>query len=628
LSGRADQFELLRQRRFGPFFVTQFLGAFNDNLFKNALVILFVFQGAEWSAVSANTLVNLAGGLFILPFFLFSAIAGQFAEKYEKARLIRSIKLLEIGIMVCAAVGFFRQSLVILLGVLFLMGLQSTLFGPVKYSIMPQVLREQELIGGNGLVEMGTFLAILLGTILGGVLIGLGPHGTVLVSTAVLCVAVLGWVVSRSIPLVVAPAPELAIRWNPVRETWRVMRFATENRTVFLSILGISWFWFYGATLLAQLPSFTSGVLGGNEQVVTLILAIFSVGIGVGSLLCEKMSAGKIEIGLVPFGSIGLTLFALDLVLAVPDQSGHELVGALAFLAGPGNWRIVLDLLLIGMFGGFFIVPLYALVQHRSEANHRSRIIAANNIINALFMVGSAMFAIAFLESGASIPQLILVLAVLNTAVGVYVFGLVPEFLLRFFAWILIRSLYRLSATGLEHIPERGAAVLVCNHVSYADPLVLAAACRRPIRFVVDRAMLRIPVVGFILRAAGAIPMASVVQDRSLLKRAAQEIAEALGNGELVCLFPEGGMTHDGQVGPFRRGVEAIVRRTPVPVVPVRLQRLWGGWFSRAGGAPMQGWPRRFRAGVSLLCGEPVAPARVDARSLRDRVTALGVEAR
>ena len=399
-----NQFALLRQRRFGPFFWTQFLGAANDNVYKNALVIFVAYQAAAGGSLDANTLVNLAAGVFILPFVLLSATAGQLADKYEKSRLIRYIKLLEIAIMLVGAIGFWQRSLVLLFIALALMGVHSTLFGPVKYSILPQHLRPEELIGGNGLVEMGTFVAILLGTIVGGVLVAINPGGPVYAGATAVVIALAGWWVSRGVPHTPAVAAELRINWNPFTETAKNLKFAYGNRVVWLSMLGISWFWFYGATFLTQFPNFAKNVLGGNEHVVTLLLALFSVGIGVGSLLCERLSGRKVEIGLVPFGSIGLTLFAIDLWFATRSMHATGLSGIGAFLAAPGHWRVVADLMLIGLFGGFYIVPLYALIQQRSAVSHRSRIIAANNILNALFMVASAGVAIGLLHAGVSIP--------------------------------------------------------------------------------------------------------------------------------------------------------------------------------------------------------------------------------
>ncbi|HVT34029.1 MAG TPA: MFS transporter, partial [Nevskiaceae bacterium] len=369
-----SQFALLGTRRFLPFFATQTLGAFNDNVFKNALVIFVTFGIAGLSAAQESLYVNLAAGLFILPFFLFSATAGQIAEKYEKAMLIRNIKLLELGIAVLAAFGFALGSLPLLFGVLFLLGLQAALFGPIKYAILPQALREDELVGGNALVETATSLAILLGSLLGGVLMAMA-HGRGLVSAAVLVIAAAGYLASRGIPAAVPMAPSLVINWNPLTETLANLRFMRGNRPVLLSVMGISWFWFFGATFLAQLPGYTKQYLGGSEQVVTLLLTVFSIGTAAGSLLCERLSGHKVEIGLVPLGSIGLTLFGVDLYFAHPGAAAEQGLTAAQFLHVLGNHRVLWDLGLIGLFAGFYIVPLYSMVQQRSEASHRSRVI-------------------------------------------------------------------------------------------------------------------------------------------------------------------------------------------------------------------------------------------------------------
>ncbi|HEY6895713.1 MAG TPA: MFS transporter [Rhodocyclaceae bacterium] len=432
----SGQFKLLSERRFLPLFATQFLGAFNDNVLKNALVILIAFQGARLTSADPKLMVNACAGIFILPFFLFSATAGQLADKYEKSQLIRFVKVLEIAIMLIAGSGFLLPSLPLLLTGLFLMGIHSTLFGPLKYSILPQHLHEDEMIGGNGLIESGTFLAILLGTILGGSLIGLGDAGPGYAAGACLSIAVLGYLASRSIPLAPAPEPGLRVNWNPLTETWRSLRFAKQNRAVFLSILGISWFWFYGAMFLSQFPSYARDNLGGSESVVTLLLAIFSIGIGLGSLLCEKLSHKHVEPGIVPLGSIGLSLFALDLWYASPAGGANNHLSVGQFLAQPGSLRILADLVLIGVFGGFYCVPLYTLMQTRSEASHRSRVIAANNIVNALFMVVAALLAMALLAAGCSVPQLFLATALLNALVAAYIYSVTPEYLNRFFAWL------------------------------------------------------------------------------------------------------------------------------------------------------------------------------------------------
>ncbi|AYH41997.1 MFS transporter [Azoarcus sp. DN11] len=625
----SSQFQLMRERRFLPFFLTQFLGAFNDNLYKNALVVLITFQAARFTTLAPGILVNLAAGLFILPFFLLSATSGQLADKFEKTRLIRFVKRFEIAIMALAAVAFALDSLALLFAALFLMGVHSTIFGPVKYAVLPVYLREAELVGGNALVESGTFVAILLGTIAGGVAIAL-PGGAAWLSAAVIAVAVAGYLTSRAIPVAPAADPGLKINWNPLTETWRNIRFTRENRTVFLSILGISWFWFYGALFLSQFPGYAKDVLGGDEHSVTLLLALFSVGIGVGSLLCEKLSGKHVEIGLVPFGSIGLSLFAFDLWLASPAAApaGSPLPLA-AVLGAPATWRALVDLVMIGVFGGFFIVPLYALVQARSNPAHRSRIIAGNNILNALFMVVAAGLGAGLLAAGVTIPQLILITAVLNAAVALYIYTLVPEFLVRFIAWLLVHTVYRLRVKGIEHIPADGPALLVANHVSFVDALVIMAASRRPVRFVMDHRIFRWPVLSFVFRASRAIPIASAKEDAAMMKRAFDEVAGALAAGELVGIFPEGRITDDGELKPFRSGVTRILARTPVPVVPLALRGLWGSSFSRKDGPAFSRPLRRgFFSRIEVVGGMPVAAEAATPESLQAAVAGLRGEMR
>jgi 1-acyl-sn-glycerol-3-phosphate acyltransferase len=604
-----SQFGLLRQRRFAPFFITQTLGAFNDNVYKNALIILVSFGALNLSQAQQNVYVNLAAGLFILPFFLFSATCGQLAEKYEKSRLIRFTKLLEIGIMLLAVAALALNSLWLMFAVLFLLGAQSTLFGPVKYSILPQHLREEELVGGNAWVEAATFLAILLGTMLGGWLI-VQSGGIGWVSAVMLAVAVAGYLAARRIPEAPAAMPELRINWNPFTETWRNFRFMRGNRTVFLSVLGISWFWFYGATFLSQLPNYTKLYLGGNEQVVTLLLTVFSLGIGLGSLLCERLSGRKVEIGLVPLGSIGMTWFGIDLFLAAPDLATVTGLGAREFLGSANNHRVLWDLLLTGVFGGFYIVPLYALVQMRSEPTHRSRVIAGNNILNAAFMVVSALVAIVLLGAGLSIPQLLLTAALMNAAVAVFIYSLVPEFTMRFMVWVLINTLYRIRHRGLENVPDEGACVVVCNHVSFVDALIIGGTVRRPIRFVMYYKIFRIPVLNFIFRTARAIPIAGAKEDEALMNKAFDEVASALAAGEVIGIFPEGALTADGEIAPFRPGIDRILERSPVPVVPMALRGLWGSIFSRRDGYLKRArLPRRFWSRIELVAAPPVPEA-------------------
>jgi 1-acyl-sn-glycerol-3-phosphate acyltransferase len=606
----SSQFRLLSERRFGPFFGVQFLGAFNDNVFKQALVILLAYQTASFTAMSSDTLQNVAQALFILPFFLFSATAGQIADKFEKSTLITITVTIELAVMVLGAVGLFTQNLALLLGALFLGGVQSALFGPVKYAILPQHLNETEIVGGNGMVEMGTSIAILLGMVYGGWMITQPGWGVAGVAVSAMAFAAAAIVLSRFIPKSPAPSPDLRINWNPLTETWRNLRFTAKNRTVWNAILGISWFWFYGAMFITQFPNLSKNVLGATEHVVTLLLIVFSVGIGVGSLLCERLSGKKVEIGLVPFGSIGLTVFGIDLWLAAEGHAPHGAQTLAEFARDPTHWRMLADLFLIGLFGGFYIVPLYALVQTRSDATHRSRIIAGNNILNAAFIVAAAAMAIGLFAAGLSIPQLILVTAVLNAAVAAYIYTLVPEFLMRFLVWMLVHSVYRLEKTGLERIPDEGPALLVANHVSFVDALVIAAAVRRPVRFVMDHRIFGIPVLNFIFRTGKAIPIASAKEDPAMMERAFAAVAKALREGDLVCIFPEGRITDTGELYPFRPGLRRILEESPVPVVPVALRGLWGSFFSRKGGAAMtQPWRMRPFARIGLAVGDPVPAA-------------------
>ncbi len=619
----SNQFQLMKERRFRPFFFTQFLGAFNDNVFKTALITLVTFRAGQLTNIDGKTLATLLPGLFILPFFLFSATSGQLADKLEKSRIARGVKIFEIGVMVIAAWGFLTNSLWLLVTALFCMGLHSTVFGPVKYAYLPQHLKQDELVGGNGMVEMGSFVAILLGEVLGAWL-ATTHNGSVVTSIAIVTLATLGWWVSRGIPLSPAADPSLKINWNPITETWNSLRFAHGNRTVWLSMLGISWFWFFGATLLAQFPNYAKDVLGGDESVFILLLTIFSLGIGVGSLLCEKLSSGRVEIGLVPFGAIGLTVFGADLYFASPTVPSLTPVAFVGFLLDSSHWRLLADLILLGLFGGFYIVPMYALIQTRSEKSHQSRIIAANNILNALFMVVSAGVSMLLFNLGFSIPQLFLATALFNAVVAIYIYTLVPEFLMRFLVWLLVHGVYRLKKEGVSRIPETGAALIACNHVSYVDALVIAAASPRPIRFIMDHRIFKIPLLSFIFRDGRAIPIASAKEDPAMLERAYEEVAKALAEGDLVCIFPEGSITASGEITPFKNGVARIIERSPVPVVPMALRGLWHSFFSRKDGPAMTHLERfkPFRR-IELSVGTPIRPELLTSDALRDQIVVL-----
>jgi 1-acyl-sn-glycerol-3-phosphate acyltransferase len=621
---QSSQFSLLKQRRFGPFFWTQFFGAFNDNVFKTALLTILTYDALSWTTLDVGLLNNLIPGLFILPYVLFSATAGQLADKLEKSTLARFVKLLEIVIMSIAAIGWLTHDLWLLVAAVVGMGVHSTMFGPVKYAYLPQHLKQEELIGGNGVIEMGTFVGILLGEVLGAVLVVHKPWGTELVAFGTIAIAVIGWLTSRAIPLSPAPEPELKINRNPFSEMARNLSFSRQNRPVFLSLLGNSWFWFYGFIILSQFPVYAKDYLYGDFSVFVLLLTVFSIGVGTGSLLCERLSGHKVEIGLVPFGSIGLSVFGADLFLASVGFHGTAAVDMIGFAAQHGALRILFDCAMIGVFGGFYIVPLFAMIQTRCDPKHMSRTIAGMNILNAIFMVAAAGVAIVMLKLGLTVPQMFLATAAMNAIVAIYIFSLVPEFLMRFLAWVLIHTVHRVHVVDPEQIPAEGPAVLVCNHVSYVDAIVIMAASPRPIRFVMDHRIFKTPVLSWIFRTAKAIPIAPAKEDPWLMEKAFIDIAQALHEGELVCIFPEGKLTRTGEMSEFKGGISKILDRTPVPVIPMALRGLWGSMLTRHPGNPFE---RSFRRGprshLSLVVGKAVTPAQATPDVLYERVSAL-----
>ena len=620
----ANQFRLLRERRFLPFFFTQAFGAFNDNLLKNVLIILVTYQAARWSSMAPSLLTNIAAGLFIAPFVIFSGIAGQVGERFDKTLVLKCVKALEIAIMSVAAIGFLQHRVALLLFAVCMMGVHSTFFAPAKYGLLPQVLNAQELIGGNALLETGTFLAILLGTLAAGLLAG--NANTSWIAGALFLVAILGFAMSLAIPRSPAVAPHQRLDFNLWTSTLDNLRAARESRPVLLSILGMSWFWFFGALLLTQLPLYCHDVLHGDESLVTTTLVMFSVGVGVGSLLCERLSGRQVEIGLVPFGSIGLTLFALDWVIATPRVDPHTILSARAMLSLPGGIRTLFDIAAVGVFGGFFVVPLNALVQQRSRPEALARVIGANSILNAVFMVAAALLAAVGLHRGLSVLQLIVLAAVMNAVVAVYIYSLVPEFLLRFVSWLLVHTLYRMQRHGAR-LPEHGAALIVCNHVSFVDALAISAACRRPMRFIMDNAIFNAPIIKTLAKGMKAIPIASAKSDPQVFEQAFAAAATALRDGELVCIFPEGRLTPDGDIHDFRPGLTRILNETPVPVIPMALAGLWGSMFSRHGKKLWQRLPRKLWHRVIVNVGATLEPAEAQPAELRERVVALYEEA-
>lgn len=594
----ANQTHLLTTKRFLPLFTTQALGALNDNLFKNALALLIVFRIAEVTDINGQLMVTIAGGLFILPFFLFSALAGQIADKFEKSGLIRTIKTAEIFIMGLGAAGLVYGNATYLIAVLFLMGMQSAFFGPVKYSILPDHLAEDELIGGNALIEAGTFLSILLGTIAG--LWVLQDNGIAIVSAGVIAVACVGLATSFAIPKAPAPAPDLKINPNFLSETWSIVRKAREQRGIFLSILGISWFWLVGATFLTQFPAFAKDVLSGDETVVTLLLVLFSVGIGLGSLFCNRLLGGEISARYVPLAAIGMTIFIVDLFFA---SSGRPVLAELAngweFLGAPSNWRIIFDLLAISVCGGLFIVPLYAILQSRSEEAYRSRMVAANNILNAFFIVAGAVAATVMLALGLSVPAVFLALAIGNGIVAICICGLLPDALIKGLVISVLKLLYRVEIRGMEHYAAAGKrAVIVVNHISFLDALVLAAFLPIKPMFAVNTQiaqnwwmkLLLIPVDFF------AMDPTNPMSTKGLIK--------AVREDRHCVIFPEGRITVTGALMKVYEGPGMIADKADAMLVPIRIDGAQYSPFSRLKGKVRIRWfpkitmtvlpPRRF----------------------------------
>lgn len=613
---------LLKDRRFWPLFWTQFFGAFNDNVFKNALVLLITYKAYKLGSISPEQMVALCGGIFILPFFLFSAMAGQICDRYPKNKLIFGIKVWEVLVMISGALGFYLESIETLLITLFFMGLQSAFFGPIKYSILPELIKEEELVQGNALVASGTFVSILLGTILGGALIGVDSWGREATGFAVILFAIVGTIVSSRVQKLEPADSNLKIDWGLFKPSWKIVKVTMAKKSVFLAVMGISWFWFLGAALLSMFPVYGKNVLGTNSDVVTLFLAMFSIGVGVGSQICEKLSHKQVELGLVPFGTIGISLFVIDLFITGDPNLGLENIGIGEFLSYPIHWRILIDIFMLSIFSGFFIVPLYTFIQSRSEKGTRSQVIAGLNIINALFMVSSAIVLTLLYALNLTVPQIFGIWGVLNLIVAFYIYTVIPEYLMRFLAMILTRLIYKLKVKGHDHIPQEGGCIVVCNHVSFIDWLVVAAAIRRPVRFVMWYKFRQIPLIGFLFRDARVISIASKKENEEILKQAYVEIDEALAAGDVICLFPEGEITYDGELSQFKPGIERIIEKRPVPVIPMTLVGLWGSFFSRAHGGKALSRPKiifkRIFQRVDLEIFPAWIPEKVSAQSLEE----------
>lgn len=612
---RFSQFDLLKSRRFGAFFATQFLGASNDNLFRNALLAAWAVAATAPADGQRPLLLSL---VFVLPFLLISGIVGQLTDKFEKAQFIRIVKAIEILIVFVAVTALSIHGFGLELTALLLMGMQSALFGPVKYAILPQLLGERDLIGGNGLVVAGTLIAILFGSVLGVSIAPVAGHSMTVLTAMLLLLAGVGFLASLAIPRAESLAPDLKLNLNPLSAGLDTMRMATQQRTIFLSILCISWFWLFGLVFITELPEYVRTILGGGTSQLRWVLGVFAVGVAMGALFCERLSGRTVELGLVPLGALGLTVFPLWMVLGGPDAAA---TGRGADWTDMG--RVLTFMGLTGVSGGLFVVPLYALVQQRVTPSERGRIFAANNLYNGIFMAVGSILALLALSAGLNVAQLFVVIALMNAAITIYIFFVIPEFVMRFIVWILVHTMYRVKKQSLHHIPETGAAVLVCNHVSYMDPLVIMGNSPRPTRFVMTHKIFRIPVLNFVFRHAKTIPIAPMHEDPEILAAAYERIAEELEDGQLVAIFPEGKLTTTGEINEFKAGIERIIERTPVPVIPLALQGLWGSFFSRKTDDAVLKLPRRLWSKIGLCAAPPIAPEQVDREALHDQVLAM-----
>jgi acyl-[acyl-carrier-protein]-phospholipid O-acyltransferase/long-chain-fatty-acid--[acyl-carrier-protein] ligase len=584
-----NQFDLLKTRRFLPLFITQFLGAFNDNVFKNALVILITYVVAEKAGFNSQIMVTAAAGIFILPFFLFSATAGQLADKYEKASLIRIIKFVEILLMIGAMIGFYMENVWLLMTLLFLMGTQSTFFGPIKYGILPEKIEEDELIGGNGLIEAGTFISILIGTLVGGLLI-LAENGILLISGMIILVAILGWVSSFYIPKGQPASPQLKIDYNFLRETWVIVSHAKQNREIFLSILGISWFWLVGATFLSQFPTYSKDIIGGNEELVTLFLSVFTIGVGIGSLLCNQMLKGEVEATFVPLAIIGVTVFTVDLYFASQymfTNGSGELIGAAAFLSHISSWRILGDMFMISVSSGIYIVPLYAIIQARSEPDYRSRIIASNNVLNALFMVVSAIGTVIMLSLSFDVNQVFLTIALLNAVVAVYACQLLPAALLRSILYWVFNICYKVEVKGMENFKaiQNEKVIIVANHLSYLDAALLATYFPSKLTFAINTQVAQHWLVRPFLKLMETFPLDPTNP------MAAKSLIESIKHkNNHVVIFPEGRITVTGGLMKVYEGSGMIADKSGAHILPVRIDGAQYTPFSRLKGNIRTRW--------------------------------------
>ena len=618
-------------RRFVPLFWTQFFGTIALNIFRNALIILVTYRGVRIGGIDPNSIVVLSGGIFILPYFLFSATAGQLADKMDKSRLIRLIRLSDLLVMGLAAYGFYTDNFGLQLVVLFMLGLNATFFGPLKFGVIPELVGESELVSANGYIVASTFVAIVTGTIVGGIATTL-EHVTPILIAATLGLSALGLCASLFLPSSGVRSPGLRVDWTLIKPTLEILGRIRRSTPIFQSIIGMSWFWFLGAALLTLFPVFAKDSLHAGKDVVIALMVLFSVGIGAGAVLCEKLSFRRVETGLIPIGAAGMCAALLDLAVtgfgwapALETPAPLMRIGEFASLAA--GWRIFLDVFLVALFGGLFIMPLYSFVQQRSRPGIISRVMAGNNILNALFGVAGAVFFSTLISLGVTVPAIFLMFVLLTLFFTLHLYARVPEFTLRFLSWLLVRVMYRIREDGMENLPDAGPAILLCNHASRIDWIILSGACKRPIRFVIDHRQARTALGEMLLRHGNTIHLPGGGGRPAAGENALAEVSRELENGGLIGIFPEGRPTADGEIGRFGPEIEEIIRSTSAPIVPAALSGLWGSVFSSARRDSILARLGRSRRLLVLKVGTPVISGKCDARKLETLVRAQFEEA-
>lgn len=607
--------------RFQSLFITQFLGAFNDNFFKNALVILITYKSVQLGPLGAQELVAAAGAIFILPYFLFSAIAGSLADLYQKRRLIAYTKWSELLVMGLAVLGFWKEDYLLLLIVLFLMGVQSTFFGPLKYGVLPDLVGEKNLVRANSWVTSATFTAILMGTIAGGLSAGsedfLGP-----LSFGLILISVLGIVSAMFLPEFPVHAAKTRVDWSVIAPTWRLMKQTIKDKRVFFFLMSISWFWFLGAGVLSLLPVLVKDVLRADENVATLFLALFTIGMGLGATLSEKIGKEKPELGLPAIAALFMSV-ALFLLGLSPQSESTELLTLTQYYSLSSSWLISATLLFFSICGGAYIVPLMSAVQKETPVEQLSRIIAGNNVWNALFMVAVSVLLMLGYSLGANSLHLFVLLAVMNLVVSFLLYAKETDLSLRVWGYFLTHLFYRVKVKGREHLPDHGPYILLSNHVSFIDWLIIFAISKHPVRFVIDHNYYFKPGLPFWLKQAKLIPIATRREKEELMKKAFDRISDALKEKAVVGIFPEGMITHDGKMRRLQPGVTRILRSNPVPVVPLVIKGLYGSNFSRSGRGVFKKFPNPFRRKIEVEIAAPIKPQDFDLKKVEQQMREL-----